>query len=332
MKSVRRRAVTAGVRERFATIEDDKRRQETAPKRNSVPRVAGFDRIDFPLRGQMANGTRPAGGSEPPEAPGERLESWKEIATYLRRDVRTVQRWERTDGLPIYRHKRAHRPIPYAYKSELDAWWTSRSDRGPVPESEGVPSEGYSVRRRLAAVIAAALIVGIAAGAYGVVRSRAARAATAAGRSSSASTSTDNSSAAADRGLQRSIAVLPFVDLSEGMKNEEFADGISEELIERLEKIDGLRVPSATSSFYFKNKQLPVADVARSLGVAYLLDGSVRKAGARVRVSARLIRAGDASVVWSESYDRPWRGILVVQDEIADEVVKAMTRWKARVN
>src|SRR5437868_13930281 len=64
--------------------------------------------------------------AEPPQAVGERLESWKEIAAYLRRDVRTVQRWEQTDALPIHRHDRVGRPIPYAYKRELDAWWTDR--------------------------------------------------------------------------------------------------------------------------------------------------------------------------------------------------------------
>jgi transcriptional activator of cad operon len=90
---------------------------------------------------------------------------------------------------------------------------------------------------------------------------------------------------------QKSIAVLPFLDLTEGMKQGEFADGMTEELIDRLSKVPGLRVPAPTSSFYFKDKQVPVADIARTLGVAYVLDGSVRKSGVRLRVAARLIRA-----------------------------------------
>jgi transcriptional activator of cad operon len=123
---------------------------------------------------------------------------------------------------------------------------------------------------------------------------------------------------------QKSIAVLPFLDLTEGMKEEEFADGMTEELIDKLSKIPGLRVPSPTSSFYFKGKQLPVADVARTLGVAYVLDGSVRKSGTRLRVAARLIRAENGYIVWSETYDRSLQDILMVQDDIAGEVTKAL--------
>ncbi len=122
----------------------------------------------------------------------------------------------------------------------------------------------------------------------------------------------------------KSIAVLPFLDLTEGMKEEEFADGVTEELIDRLSKIPGVQVPPPTSSFYFKNKKLPVADIARSLGVSYVLDGSVRKSGTRLRVAARLVRPNDGYVIWSESYDRPWGDTIGVQDEIATEVTKAL--------
>ena len=123
---------------------------------------------------------------------------------------------------------------------------------------------------------------------------------------------------------QKSIAVLPFLDLTEGMKEEEFADGMTEELIDKLSKIPGFRVPAPTSSFYFKGKQIPIADIAKTLGVAYVLDGSVRKSSARLRVSARLIRADNGYVVWSETYDRRWDDILMVQDDIAGQVTKAL--------
>jgi transcriptional activator of cad operon len=123
---------------------------------------------------------------------------------------------------------------------------------------------------------------------------------------------------------QKSIAVLPFLDLTEGMKEETFADGITEELIGRLSKIPGLRVPPPTSSFYFKGKQITIADIAKSLGVAYVLDGSVRKSGARLRVATRLIRADGGYVVWTETYDRPLDDILMIQDDIAGEVTKAL--------
>jgi TolB-like protein/DNA-binding winged helix-turn-helix (wHTH) protein len=123
---------------------------------------------------------------------------------------------------------------------------------------------------------------------------------------------------------QKSIAVLPFLDLTEGMREEEFADGVTEELIDKLSKVPGLRVPAPTSSFYFKNKKVPVADIARKLGVAYVLDGSTRKSGDRLRVAARLIRPDNGYVIWSESYDRTWGDILTVQDDIADKVTKAL--------
>ena len=123
---------------------------------------------------------------------------------------------------------------------------------------------------------------------------------------------------------EKAIAVLPFLDLTEGMKQEEFADGMTEELIDRLSKIPGLRVTPPTSSFYFKGKQITVGDVAKALGVAYVLDGSVRKSGVRLRVAARLIRADSGYVEWSETYDRPLHDILMVQDDISGEVTKAL--------
>ena len=123
---------------------------------------------------------------------------------------------------------------------------------------------------------------------------------------------------------QASVGVLPFLDLTEGMHNEEFADGMTEELIDKLSKIQRLNVPSATSSFYYKGKQLPVAKIGAALGVVYVLDGSVRKSGGRVRIAARLLRADNSYVVWTETYDRPFDDLIMVQDDIAGEVAKAM--------
>jgi transcriptional activator of cad operon len=123
---------------------------------------------------------------------------------------------------------------------------------------------------------------------------------------------------------EKSIAVLPFLDLTEGMTHEEFADGMTEELIDKFSKIPGLRVPSATSSFYFKGKKVTVADIAKALGVTYVLDGSTRKSGPRVRVAARLVRADNGYVIWAETYDRPFNDIVTLQDDIAGEVTKAL--------
>jgi TolB-like protein/DNA-binding winged helix-turn-helix (wHTH) protein len=123
---------------------------------------------------------------------------------------------------------------------------------------------------------------------------------------------------------QRSIAVLPFLDLTDGMKEEEFADGITEELIDRLSKIPDFRVPAPTASFYYKEKKVPIADIARALGVVYVLDGSVRKSAGRFRIAARLVRAENGYVIWSETYDRPLVDKILVQEDIAGEVTKAL--------
>lgn len=122
----------------------------------------------------------------------------------------------------------------------------------------------------------------------------------------------------------RSVAVLPFLDLTDTMNEEPFADGMTEELIDKLSQSRELRVASPTSSFYYKGKQETVARIARALGVAYVLDGSVRKSGNTLRVSARLMRADDGFVAWSHTYDRSWDDKLMIQDDIASEAAKAL--------
>ena len=123
---------------------------------------------------------------------------------------------------------------------------------------------------------------------------------------------------------EKSIAVLPFVDLSEKKNQEYFADGMAEEIIDRLVRIPDLRVPARTSSFYFKGTSTKVADIAAELGVANVLEGSVRSSGNRVRVVAQLVRADNGYQVWSQSYDRELRDIFAVQDEIATAVATAL--------
>jgi TolB-like protein len=121
-----------------------------------------------------------------------------------------------------------------------------------------------------------------------------------------------------------SVAVLPFVDMSEKKDQEYFSDGMSEELIDVLTKIPGLRVPARTSSFYFKGKSATIADIAKALSVLYVLEGSVRTSGKTLRVTAQLIRADNGYHLWSQTYDRELDDIFKVQDEIADAVTKAL--------
>ncbi len=128
----------------------------------------------------------------------------------------------------------------------------------------------------------------------------------------------------------QTLAVLPFLDLTDAMNEEPFADGMTEELIVRLSKVPGLKVSAPTASFQFKDKQVPVPEIARSLGVSYLLDGSVRKSERTLRVSVRLLRADDGFVVWSDTYDRPHEDKLAMQDQIAGEVTSALERLAPR--
>jgi TolB-like protein len=123
---------------------------------------------------------------------------------------------------------------------------------------------------------------------------------------------------------QKSVAVLPFMDMSEKKDQEYFSDGLSEELIDLLSRLTDLRVPARTSSFFFKGKSDDVAAIAQRLRVAHVLEGSVRKAGDTIRVTAQLIRADNGYHVWSETYDRDLKDVFAVQDEIAGAVVAAL--------
>jgi len=118
-----------------------------------------------------------------------------------------------------------------------------------------------------------------------------------------------------------SIAVLPFVNMSPEKDQEYFADGLSEQMLDLLAKVPQLRVIARTSSFSFKGKEVDAATITRSLNVSHLLEGSVRKSGNRLRISAKLVRASDSSQLWSETYDRNLEDVFAVQDEIAQAVV-----------
>ena len=123
---------------------------------------------------------------------------------------------------------------------------------------------------------------------------------------------------------EKSVAVLPFLDMSEKKDQEYFADGMTEELIDMLTKIQDLRVPARTSSFYFKGKSDDIPTIARRLMVAHVLEGSVRKYGNHLRVTAQLVRADNGYHLWSQTYDRDLHDVFKVQDEIANAVVQAL--------
>ncbi|MBI4663720.1 MAG: protein kinase [Verrucomicrobia bacterium] len=139
--------------------------------------------------------------------------------------------------------------------------------------------------------------------------------------SAKSSTETNTAAAPALVANDKSVAVLAFADLSPEKDSEYFSDGISEELLNVLAKVPGLRVSARTSAFYFKGKQAPMAEIAKQLNVAYLVEGSVRKSGDRVRITAQLINAADGFHLWSETYERDMTNIFAIQDDIARAIV-----------
>ena len=184
--------------------------------------------------------------------------------------------------------------LGYRMVARVSPWTTPLVDNHPV--AKATPDRGVSWARGAPFLVGAVVIVAL----IFLVRSKSAK-------------NDPGTATAVAAGAQKSIAVLPFLDLTEGMKEGEFADGMTEELVDRFSKIPGLRVPSATSSFYYKEKQVPIREIAKALAVEYVLDGSVRKSGDRLRVAARLVRAENGYVMWSETYDRPFDDLLMVQ-------------------
>ena len=205
-----------------------------------------------------------------PSSPEDRLDSWKEIAAYLRRGVRTVRRWEREEGLPV--HRQVHRVLGsvYAYRSEIESW-RQAGQRCPAPS----PSP--------------------------------------AGRSSDPTV-----------GLMKSIVVLPFTNLSTDPENEYFADGLTDEVTADLSKIRALRVISRTSAMTLKRTTKDIRTIARELGVRYILEGSVRRAGDRLRITAQLIDAATDDHLWADKYNGSVEDVFAIQERLARVIVDAL--------
>ena len=254
----------------------------------------------------------PAAGVDgaPPDSPRRRLDSWKEIAAYLGRDVRTVQRWERRDGLPVHRLHHSRLGSVFAYAAELDAWRHGRDpgagDRRPGTRS--VPP--VSARRRWALVAMTAAAVGLVVGFALALAGRSAEIADAASRI-------------------RSVAVLPLADLSSDSKQTYFVDGMTEALIARLSGLRGVRVISRTSVMPLKAEERPLREIADLLSVDAVIEGSVLRSDGRVRISARLILADTQESVWSGSYDRELEDVLTLQREVAEGIAREIRAMMA---
>jgi TolB-like protein len=202
-----------------------------------------------------------------PASSDDRLDSWKEIAAYLNRGVRTVRRWEREEGLPV--HRQVHRVLGsvYAFKTEIDAW----RHAGRIANAAG-SSFGRPVPARPG----------------------------------------------------KSIAVLPFANLSPDPENEYFSDGLTDEVTADLSRLGTLRVISRTSSMAFKSTSKDAGTIARELGVRYILEGSVRRAGETLRITARLIDASTDDHLWTERYDGAVGDVFAFQERLARTIVDAL--------
>jgi len=138
------------------------------------------------------------------------------------------------------------------------------------------------------------------------------------------SPATDSTATSGQVVSQRSVAVLPFLALSSGSDDEFFADGLTEEILNALSQLPELLVTARTSAFHFKGQDLPVQEIATQLGVRHIVEGSVRRAGKRLRVTAQLIRASDGFHLWSENYDSTEADTIAVQEDIAEKIALAM--------
>jgi TolB-like protein/Tfp pilus assembly protein PilF len=261
----------------------------------------------------------PAFGTHPHEKPPEdQLDSWKEIAAYLGRDVTTVQRWEKFETMPVHRHVHDKRSSVYALTSELDAWRQNRKPRldendrppaqiepallpavGPEPIPQASSSPSLRGRLAVAGAIAIVLAVAVVGVAYFVHRGY--------------------TTAVAPAKI-RSVAVLPLKNMTGDPSQEYFADAMTDALIDRLSRIQGLRVISRTSVMRFKDPQISVPEIAKALNVDAIVEGSVMRDGNRIRVTAQMIRASTDEHFWSETYDRELRDVFSLQSELAQSI------------
>ena len=198
--------------------------------------------------------------------PADRLDSWKEIASYLRRDVRTVQRWEKKEGLPVYRHLHDKLGSIYAYRNELTEWFNTRQQSGGAVAT--------SCRQ--------------------------------------------------DGADKIKLAVLPFGNLSGTAEDDYFSDGLTEEMITQITRLQAseLAVIARTTAEHYDSSSKSLEQMKKDLGVGYVLEGKVRRAGKRVRITAQLIQMKDQTQLWAETYERDLSDMLSVQADIAQAIAR----------
>jgi TolB-like protein/tetratricopeptide (TPR) repeat protein len=238
------------------------------------------------------------------DAHGRRLESWKEIAAYLGRDVTTVRRWEKHEGLPVYRLLHRRLGSVYAYTAELDAWRNERA-RTAATDAPNVRQVSEVIRGRThtrAAAAIGALALALAGGLIWLVRER-----------------TTIQPASASGGI-RSLAVLPLQNFSGNPDQDYLSDSMTEALIARLSRIHALRVISRTSAMQFKGTRKSVPAIGKELNVDAVIEGSVLRSGDKIRISVQLIRAETDEHLWSGTFDRELQDVLALQSDVTQGI------------
>ena len=269
------------------------------------------------------------GGTSGPKGstlPDKKLDSWGEIASYLGREVRTVQRWERTEGLPVHRHEHKKKSTVYAFAGELDAWIKNRQPKddpeadaafareqelsgtddspvdvveppvkSPAPDSVKTPAVG---KRVVLAIFALGILSALSLGLYRWFRPTVSQ---------------------VDK---IRIAVLPFTNLSGDSKPDYVTDGLTDVIRTALSQLDPphLGVIAATSSKIVAGK--PINEIGRILNVSYVLEGSAQRAGNQVRIDVQLIQVSDQTHLWARSFTREVSDVLQVQSDVSAEIAK----------
>ena len=263
----------------------------------------------------------PASGATPgpgePTALGKKLDSWGEIASYLGREVRTVQRWERTEGLPVHRHEHKKKSTVYAYAGELDAWIKQRQPKddpeaddafareqelsstdSPIESAHIDDSDSRAGKRVVASIFALGILCAISLGVYRWFF-------------------------AASTELEKvRIAVLPFTYVSGDSQPDYITAGLTDLIRTKLGQLDPphLGVIAATSSRIVAGQ--PIPEIGRVLNVKYLLEGGVQRAGDQVRIDVQLIQVSDQTHLWSESFTRELSDVLQVESDVSATIAR----------
>lgn len=237
----------------------------------------------------------------------DRLDSWKDIAGFFQRDIRTVQLWEKKEGLPVHRHGHKGHASVYAYAEELDAWLQTRArGREAARESQvedpriarrAIPARGWWTAAAIALVVLASVLL---------LRH-------------------EMQARRPDPPAARILAVLPFNSLASsqaaGTRNF-LADGLTEAVITDLGRSGQVTVMSSRSTDPYRGRRDPARVVAQQLHATLILDGTVAQEGNTVRVTAQLLDAQEGRQLWAGTYSRSQTGVLALEDDIAAQMTK----------